>query len=150
MMSNKKEEALKTANEFVQNAPNSKMAWYANGCLKLNVLRDYTGAQQAFQKALDIDSLFADANFNMGISYINEILSKRDQLNLDNVKKPNYLKDVETFRSYYRKALPYLEKTRELTPDKPKVWAHGLKNVYYNLQMKDKEKEIDEILKTIN
>lgn len=150
MMSDKKEEALKTANEFVQNAPNSKMAWYANGCLKLNVLRDYAGAQQAFQKALDIDSLFTDANYNMGISYINEIISKRDQLNLDNVKKPNYLKDVETFRSYYRKALPYLEKTRELSPDKPQVWAHGLKNVYYNLQMKDKEKEIDEILKTAN
>lgn len=147
MMKDEKADALKTAEEFVQSAPESKMAWYANGCLKLNVLKDYSGAQAAFQKALSIDSEFAEANYNMGISYINEILSRRNELNLENTRKANYLKDVETFRSYYRKALPYLEKTRELLPDDVKLWGHNLKNVYYNLQMKDKEKEIDELLK---
>ena len=55
-------------------------------------------------------------------------------------------KDLEAAKEYYRKALPYLEKTRELAPDQPKVWGLALKNVYYNLEMKDKEKEIDGVL----
>ena len=40
-----------------------------------------------------------------------------------------------------------IEKTRELVPDQPNVCALSLKNIYYNLEMKDKEKEIDEALK---
>ena len=45
------------------------------------------------------------------------------------------------------KELVAFEKTRELVPDQPKVWALSLKNIYYNREMKDKEKEIDEVLK---
>ena len=81
----------------------------------------------------------------MGISYVNELVANKDKFTT-NTKDPNYKKDLEAAKEYYRKALPYLEKTRELAPDQPKVWGLALKNVYYNLEMKDKEKEIDGVL----
>ena len=86
-----------------------------------------------------------EAQYNMGISYVNELVANKDKFTT-NTKDPNYKKDLEAAKEYYRKALPYLEKTRELAPDQPKVWGLALKNVYYNLEMKDKEKEIDGVL----
>ena len=107
--------------------------------------KDYTKAREYLQKALDIDPNFADANYNMGVSYVNELISKKDQFVTD-PRKPQYKTDVEKVKEYYRKALVYFEKTRELAPNQPQIWGLSLKNIYYNLQMKDKEKEIDKVL----
>lgn len=148
MTKNDKAEAVSTANDLVNQAPDNKMAWYANGCIKLNVEKDYEGARTSFKKALAIDPNFAEAQYNMGISYINEVVSMKDQLtDLNSNNRQKYEAARQKVLGYYRNALPYFEKTRELEPDNAKLWAQALKNVYYNLQMKDKEKEMDELLK---
>lgn len=139
-------EAVATAQDFVEKAGNNKNAWYSAGCIYLNMTKDFDKARECLQKALSIDPNFADANYNMGVTYVNELISKKDQFVTD-PRKPQYKTDVEKVKDYYRKALTYFEKTRELVPDQPKVWALSLKNIYYNLQMKDKEKEIDQVIK---
>ena len=49
--------------------------------------------------------------------------------------------------SDYKKALPYLEKYREMMPDNQDHWALPLYTIYLNLNM---GKEFDEIDKLIN
>lgn len=146
MTKNSTDEALAVAAELVEKSPENKMAWYANGCIKLNISRDFAGAREAFSKAIALDSTFFDATYNMGITYVNEVVSRRDEFNLETKSAKQYEAEREKILVFYRKALPYFEKARELAPDKAKVWAHSLKNIYYNLGDKDKEKEIDAIL----
>ena len=138
-------EAIAAAADLVAKAPNNPNAWYSAGCIYLNNAKDFTKAREHLQKALDINPEMYEAQYNMGISYVNELVANKDKFTT-NTKDPNYKKDLEAAKEYYRKALPYLEKTRELAPDQPKVWGLALKNVYYNLEMKDKEKEIDSVL----
>ena len=140
------DEAVATAKDLVAKAPNNKNAWYSAGCIYLNQTKDFDKARECLQKALELDPNFPDANYNLGVTYVNELISKKDQF-VTNPRNPQYKTDVEKVKDYYRKALTYFEKTRELIPDQPKVWALSLKNIYYNLEMKDKEKEIDEVLK---
>ena len=52
-------------------------------------------------------------------------------------------KDKEIIGGYYKEALPYYEKLRELAPEKKELWLNGLSNCYYNLNMEDKLKEIE-------
>lgn len=47
----------------------------------------------------------------------------------------------------YRKALPYLERYRQLAPDMKDRWSRPLYTIYLNLNM---GKEFDEIDKIIN
>lgn len=141
-MKNLKDEAIATANDLVAKAPNNPNAWYSAGCIYLNEAKDFTKAREYLQKALDINPSMMEAQYNMGISYVNELVSMKDKFTT-NTKDPNYKKDLEAAKEYYRKALPYFEKTRELAPDQTRIWGLSLKNVYYNLEMKDKEKEID-------
>lgn len=140
------DEAKATAEDLVTRAPSNKNAWYSAGCIYLNQIKDFEKAREYLNKAIEIDPQFADANFNMGVTYVNELISKKDQFVTD-PRKPQYKTDVEKVKDFYRKALTYFEKTRELVPDQAQVWGLSLKNVYYNLEMKDKEKEIDDVLK---
>lgn len=134
-----KKESLETANEIVETSPNNKIAWYARGCILLND-NQYANSRTAFQKALELDPQFWEASLNLGVSYINEIVSMRDQLRLDNKE------DREKVLGFYRQALPHFEKVRELAPKEVKIWGPNLKNVYYNLGEKEKEKEVDALL----
>ena len=59
-----------------------------------------------------------------------------------------YKQVMETkVQPYYRKALPYFEKVRTLLPDEPKRWASPLQQIYNNLEMTDKSKEMDQYLR---
>ncbi|MBR6945342.1 MAG: hypothetical protein IKH64_05275, partial [Prevotella sp.] len=61
--------------------------------------------------------------------------------------KKNTRKQREAIVDKYRKAKPYIEKYRELAPDKKDRWAAALYNVYYNLNMGKEFEEIDKLLR---
>lgn len=136
------DEAKAMADELIQKSPNSKVAWYTRGCVYMNTLKQYAEAREAFKKALSIDNNFAYAQFNMGCSYVNELMSIKDKLVTDRSKVDQYNKDMAKARGYYRKALPYFENTLLLTPSKPSLWSYNLQTVYYNLQDGDKKTEM--------
>lgn len=150
-------EATVMVDEMVKNAPNNKAAWYMKGCVDLNLKKDFAGSRTSFEKALAIDPDFADANINMAYSYMNEIVSRRlkgdfkyvgnsSQTITGKDKVNAYKKELAEVKGYYSKALPYMEKARELTPDKPKTWAYALQMIYENLEMKEKKAEIDALI----
>lgn len=150
-------EAERMATEIITKSPDSKMAWYMKGCVELNLKNDYAEARKCFEKALAIDPNFVDANSNMAASYINEAYQKRlsgvykfigTNRSYTQKEKPAYEKELADFKSFYEKALPYLEKVRELAPDQPRIWASSLQQCYYNLGQTDKAKEMDALLES--
>ena len=127
-------EAKEMAEELVQKSPNNKISSYTKGCVYMNTLKQYNVARESFQKALNIDKDFVYAQFNMGCTFVNELMSIKDQLVTDRTKVDQYNKDMAKAREYYRKALPYFENALILAPSKAALWGYNLQTVYYNLQ----------------
>ena len=150
-------EADVMVNDMVSNAPNNKAAWYMKGCVDLNLKKAYATSRESFQKALELDPAFADANVNMAYSYLNEVrerilagefkfvgASNQTITGKDNVAA--YKKEMAIVQDYYQKALPFMENARNLCPETPKMWSYALQMIYENLGMKEKKAEIDAII----
>ena len=150
-------EATAMSDKMVTNAPQNKAAWYMKGCVDLNLKKKYADARTSFEKALAIDADFADANVNMAYCYLNEIRERilsgefkfvgaSAQTITGKANVDAYKKEMAVVKGYYEKALPFLEKARTLSPDKPKLWAYALQMIYDNLSMKEKKAEIDAVI----
>ncbi len=139
--------ATAMADDMTTNHPDSKTAWYIKGCVDMNMKKDYIAARPSFEKSLAIDPNFVDANVNMATTYINQIVHERTSGKfkylgsgklLTKAQVPVYRQELEYAQGEFRKAMVYLEKARELVPEKPRVWAYSLQMVYENLQPEDK------------
>ncbi len=145
------------AQDLIAKNPNSKDAWYMKGCVDLNLKKDYLAAREAFEKTLAIDPAFVEANANMAYAFMNEVMANRQQGKYKyaggNASKvtgqaavAQYNKELKEIKGYYEKALPYMEKVRELAPDRSKMWAAALQQIYFNLDRKAEAKQMDELL----
>lgn len=141
-------DAQDMANKMVADFPNNKNAWYMKGCVDLNLVKDFETARADFAKTLAIDPNHYESNMNTGVSFINEVISRRDkgEFVTDRTRVKEYNASIEKMREYYKKALPYFEKARMLAPDRIKEWGPNLQNVYSNLEMKDKVEEIKALM----
>ncbi len=83
-----------------------------------------------------------DIYFNAGVSYINMAVV------LDN-KAEGSKSNKEKIKSYYTKALPYMENYRVLAPDQKDKWAPFLYNIYLKLNMGKQFEEISGVLQSI-
>ena len=83
------------------------------------------------------DSL-ADAYLNVGVAYVN-LAVEMDKVSCSRTKRTQV-------KSLYKKALPYMERYRQLMPDEKKKWAPVLYNVYLNLNMGKQFDEMDKLL----
>lgn len=138
-------ESKEMADQLVETAPKNKMSWYARGCVNMNTFKKYAEAREDFDKAIALDENFVEAIYNKGVSYVNELISLH--LTTD-TKSKDYQKTLEQARTYYKEAQPLFEKVRELAPSRKDLWAENLRSIYYNLDMKDKAKEMETILNT--
>lgn len=146
MQRHDREGALTLADEFIAKDPQNKNAYYLKGRINFYMTPyNYEEARANFQKAIDIDPNFAQANADMGNCYFNEVVDKMNNGTIqipygqgqDVVKKKMQVLQKEVF-PYYNKALPYYEKAKEAAPDKPQWWCQGLYAVYKQLYMDDK------------
>lgn len=145
-----REGALKLADDLIAKSPTNKNAYFLKGRIYLNMPPyDYESARQNFQKALEIDPNFAQANAGMGNCYFNEVVDKMNNGTIkipygqgqDVVKKKMAVLQKEVY-PYYNKALPYYEKAQQTAPDSPQLWCQGLYAVYKQLYMDDKAKAL--------
>ena len=166
MQNQKISEAEALANKLVSEQPDNKNSWFMKGAIELNVKKDYAAARASFEKALAIDPDFEEALFNMGTAWINDIYDQRVSGKFKYIgtnrriegkgqaayakEKAIYDAELAKVKSYYEKAKAPLEHLRELTPNEPKRWASALQMVYSSLQMKDKAKEMDDLLDAAN
>ncbi len=146
---NKGDRAATTAlaEELLTAEPNNKWAIYAKGAVNFDD-KKYEEALPFFERCIALDDTFFEAyyyagacNTNMGMDFnnIRETRTYKTKAEAD--------KDLEKVRDYYRKAEPYFLKLRELKPEDPSRWAYNLKTVYYIIGDKEKEAEMDALVK---
>lgn len=150
--------ANQLADELIATNPNNKTAWYMKGCTQLNLEQDYVGCRTSFQKCLDIDPDYIEANLNMAFSYMNEVMQNRQndkykyafRSSYTSKEKAAYEKELAEIQGFYRSAMPYAEKVRTLVPDQPKRWGPALSMIYSNLRMQKEADEVDALISAAN
>jgi len=79
--------------------------------------------------------------FNAGASYVNmAVLLEKDQKTARDQQK--------RITAYYKMALPYMEKFRQMAPSQQERWAPSLYNIYLKLNMGKQFEEISNLLRS--
>jgi tetratricopeptide (TPR) repeat protein len=137
------DEAENKLSEAIAADPNDPQLYYNRGYLFEQIGKNEE-AVSSYEKALEINPEYFDANFNIAAYYYNqaaEILQKANDMDLKEYQEKGKIVEQQA-QDYFTKALPYLEKARELEPDDVKVLS-TLQTVYARLGMSDKAEEIE-------
>jgi len=104
-------------------------------------------AINSYLKAIELDSNYFDAYYNLGALYFNQAVEFNNQANnaLD-LEKANLIKNKATM--LFKQAVPYLEKASTLNPSN-KNTLNTLKALYARLGNTEKYQEIDKLLKNL-
>ena len=133
--------ALAVTSDAVKKDPNNKVFRYAYGAFLLKQEK-YKESIDEFEAALKIDPSYSDAEYNLGVAYLNWGVSMKEEADkkYEADRKANKGKDVKEDMSYkdkFKLAVPYLEKAVVMRQDDPLLWQ-TLAKVYANLSMTDK------------
>lgn len=146
---NKNEELDKLADELVKTNPSNPMFVYLKGYIA-HQKEDLDTAIEWYEKTLEVDPNYENALSNLGRCYLikaQEYSAAQSSTKVSDKKK--IAEDKKVLEGYYNKALPLLEKLRQVAPDKHDLWLMNLINCYYNLQMADKVKELEDLQKSL-
>lgn len=140
----KEKEATANLQAAIAKDPNNYNLHFALGSI-YDRMNDFDNAEKSYKKTLDIKPDFFDALFNIGALYYNKAVKINEAANSikDNAK---YQKEAARADEYFKTSLPYLEKALEVNP-KDKATMQSLKAVYARLEMQDKYKKIDDMMK---
>jgi tetratricopeptide (TPR) repeat protein len=97
-------------------------------------LERYGESIKVSDRLLQLNDTMAEPYFNAGTAYVNIALKLDPQ------------KDKEQLQELFKKALPYMERYRQLMPEEKKKWGPVLYRIYLNLNMGRQFDEIDRIL----
>jgi len=111
--------------------------------LALLNLRKYEESIEVSNKCLQLDSTLCELYYYIGASYCN--MAKDVQLPT-NINSRAYRNAYNKRKAYYQQARPYVERYRQLVPDKQEQWAALLYNIYLNLNIGKEFEEIDKLL----
>lgn len=136
------DEAMNFADELLTANPNNKIANYTKGLVMFNQGK-YAEAIPFYEKTIEIDPMYSDAYYQIGVSYSNQGYAINEAIGEKKLTIAEGQKEIEKVKDMYRKAEPYFLKVRELNPDEPRRWASRLKTIYYILGEKEKEAELD-------
>lgn len=141
----KDKEALDYINKAIAGSPNNATYYFAKGALH-DKLNSGAEAVEAYKKAIEIDDKYADAYLNLGASYYNQGIKYFEAAN--DAKTDKLFEEKKALgEAEYRKAMPYLEKILQLSPEDKSTEqnaAISLKNIYYKLGMYKESKAIKE------
>ena len=141
----KSEDAMKYLDLGIAQDPNNATYYFAKGRL-IEELGQEDKAIATYQKAIDADSEFFNAYYNLGAIYFNKGVNQIDVANAvptSNTKQ--YKIEIEKADEWFKKSLKYMEKCQELKPN-DKMTLESLKNLYYRLKYMDKYNKILEKL----
>jgi len=141
----KTDEAMKYLELAIEQDPTNVTYYFAQGSL-LEEIGKEVEAITAYENAIEVDSEFFNAYYNLGALYYNKGVK---QIEVANAVPPNendkYQKETKKADVWFEKALPYMEKCYELQPDESAT-LESLKNLYYRLKLMDKYNEVLEKL----
>lgn len=99
----------------VEKDPQNKYYRYNYGVLLLGK-DDFAGAAEQFQKAIEIDSMYQNAIYNLAVTYV----KWGTAVNKEAEDKGQT--DNSGYKEKYQAALPYLEKSVQLEPKNATIW----------------------------
>ena len=125
--------------------PNNKSALYVNGVVLMNQ-KKWDEAVASFKKAVEIDPEYMEANFNAGVCLNSKASEMRDKLadKRGNLTMAQYNSIIPMIKE----SCTFLEKARQIAPDRKDLWAYPLYTVYYALKNTAKTAEMEKLLKT--
>ncbi len=127
--------------------PKNKTLHFVSG-IAYSANKQAEKAEAAYKKALEIDPNYTDAIYNLSIIYIdkaNVFINEANKLPSNKASDAKYNALRAKFDSELKKALPLLEKARELNPKDANV-VTTLREVYTKLNMMDKAAQMKKAL----
>lgn len=146
---NQSEELGKLADELMASDPTNPLFVYLKGYIA-HQKEDFDTAIEWYEKTLQVDPNYENALSNLGRCYLikaQEYSTAQSATKVTDKKK--LAEDKKILEGYYNKALPLLEKLRQVAPDKHDLWLMNLINCYYNLKMVDKLKELEKLQESL-
>lgn len=104
--------------------------------------KDYDKAIAQYETAIEKDANLSDAYFNLGLCIMFQAQDYMDSKSNLDYRSKAYKNAVQEQKNYYKKALPYFTKYRELEPSATDKWAIPLQTIYYQIDM---SKELNEV-----
>ena len=104
--------------------------------------KDYDGAIAQYEKAIEKDEKLSDAYFNLGLCLMFQASDFMDSKSNLDYRSKAYKDAIKEQKEYYKKALPYFIKYREIEPSLTEKWGIPLQTIYYQL---DQSKELNEV-----
>lgn len=129
---NRLDEAMTAFKAGVEKEPTNKYYRYNYGVLLLNT-KDYAGAEEQFNKAVEFDPEYTNAIYNLAVTYVRWGTEIREKAEAEG-------KEDLSYQDKFKAALPLMEKYLETKPDEPVIWDL-LGKIYANLGMTDKSQE---------
>ncbi|MDR2472013.1 MAG: hypothetical protein LBD53_00435 [Tannerella sp.] len=141
--SDRHKEALTLLEKAIQADPTSAQLYDVAGRIYETSYKDDVKAEELYLKSIELDPDVAESQSNLGRIYFNRAVAQLDMANeISDMKK--YNEEKEKAKELFKKALPYYEKSFKLNSDIPEN-LFALRNIYYNLDMGDKLKEIEKL-----
>ena len=141
--SGKNEDAQKYIKVAKEADPTNYTLYFASGIIYLNEEK-YDDAIVELQKSIDINPEVFDTQYGIGAAHINKAAEMFKAANeIMDVKK--YSDAVDQANAVYAKALPFMEKAHQLSPEDTYT-MESLKELYYRMKKTDKYNEIKALL----
>ena len=121
-------------NEALKTDTLNELYLFAKSMVMLN-LKKYGDCLKFSDQLIGLNPNLPDIYYNGGLACLN--IAQR----MDSRKYKKQIKKM------YEKALPYMERYREMAPDEVDKWGPALYRIYFNLNMGKQFDEIDKLLK---
>jgi len=147
------EMAIKDLQRALEKTKDNPTIYFAVG-VQYNIISDDTTksetvrqesflmAEKAYLDAIRLDSVYYDANYNLGALYVNKVASIVEKANALPLGDPGYDPLKKEADQMLLKAIPYLEKAASLNPEDKNALI-SLKEIYARLGMYEKLKDVD-------
>lgn len=140
------EKAKGAVTRLIDTDPNNPQLHFIAGTI-YDESGQFEEALNAYDKALEIEPDYFDANFNRGVMLYNRGADKLKEV--ESIDDFALMKEeTEKAKEFFKDAVPYMEKCHELDP-KERNTINVLKTLYLQLRMNDKAQEMNEKLKNL-
>lgn len=132
------DKALANLDQAIAQDPKNVVMYYNKGVILQNEMKRTDDALEAYRKALEIDSTYADALYMTSIIYIDKANALGEKINELPISAEKQYKKLKAEQDgIFEESLPYLERAYAANPSDGQV-VSALMGVYRALKMYDK------------
>ncbi len=145
LANDKQEDAIDLLTEAITNEPEKAEYHFVLGTAK-DKMKDYEGAQSAYEKAIELNPEYFDAYFNLGAIFYNkaaDLTKQMQELSLD--ANDEYDRLNKESGDLFQQSLPFLEKAHTINKTDINT-LNALKEIYAKIGDFDKSNAMKELL----